>query len=321
MGKSSDDQSATQITDIPEWARPYSRALLESTAQVAGQPYTPFEGMRTAPQNEAQKQALGLTAATALYGAPDTNAARGVTMATLGGNYTNPWSTTWNPYMAEGNPMLSNMVNNSNSQIVDNYSRAIAPQTDTAAQMAGAFGGGGHQDRITQNQSSLAKAVGDNTSNLLFQDYAQKAGLAESALTRGSSAYEAERARQMQAIQYGLGGSSLDFTAAQKLGGAGDAQNTYLQNLLNENLAEFQRQQGYPLQQLDILGGGLGKSLGGSSSTTTTTPVQGGSGALIGGALAGGLTGYGLANSFPSMFGSYGQYAPWLGAGLGALGA
>ncbi len=312
MGKDSGN-SATQITDIPEWARPYSRALLDTTAQLASTPYTSYPGMKTAPQNAAQLQALGMTAGTALYGSPDTNAARGSVVGTLQGNYSNPWASALNPYMTLGNPQLTDMINQSNDAIKSQYMNATAPQTDQAAQMQGAWGGGGYNARVTANQEALAKQLGQNTSNLLFQDYSNKSNLTESALQRGSAGYEAERARQMQAIQYGLQGSGLDFTAAQKLGAAGDAQNTYLQNLINEGVSDFQAQQQYPWLQLDRLGAGLGKALGGSSSTTVTNS-QGGQPSLVSNALAGGLAGYGL-----NQMGAMGSYAPWLGAGIGAI--
>lgn len=317
MGKDGgQSNSATQIQDIPEWAQPYSRSLLQSGAAAANLPYTQYEGMKIAPLNEAQNAAMGLTAGTALQGNPVTNAALGSTYNTLMGNNENPWATTWNPYAVSGNPELEKMIANTASGITDNYGKAIAPKTDALFAMSGAFGGSAYTDAKTADQKALLGALSSADTGARFNDYTQKANLSENALNRGSSAYEAERSRQMEAARQGLQGDTVDFNRAAKLGGAGDAQGKYSQDLLNEMYAEFERQQQYPWQQIDKLGAVLGKSLGGASQTTTTTsaPYQYGG---VAGALGGGMAGYGLGQMSGNPM--IQQFAPWLGAGLGAF--
>jgi hypothetical protein len=316
MGKDSGSQSATQIQDIPEWAQPYSRALLESGAAAAGSPYQQYDGMKIAPMNESQLTALGLTAGTALNGNPMTNASMAQNTATANGQFANPWATTYNPYMMEGNPQLQAMIDQSASGITKNYKNAVQGQTDSMFARAGAFGGSAYMDKVGQDQSALAGALTSNENNLRFQDYSQKANLTEAALGRGTSAYESERGRQMQAAQAGMQGDQIDFARAKALAGTGDAMQQQTQGLLDENYAEFQRQQQYPWQQIDQLGAVLGKALGGSSQTQTTMN-NGYRPSGVANAIGAGMAAYG-ANSM--MGNPVGQFGNWLGQGLSSLG-
>jgi hypothetical protein len=317
LGKDSGSQSATQIQDIPEWAQPYSRALLSSGAAAAGRPYQQYEGVQNAPMNESQLTAMGLTSGTALNGDPTTNASLGQFANTAAGNYSNPWATTYNPYAMTGNPQLEQMIQAGNAGITKNYNQAVKPGTDSMFARAGAFGGSAYMDKTGQDQAQLAGALANNETNLRFQDYGQKANLMESALGRGNNDYEAERGRMLQAAQGGMAGDQIQFGRAKALAGTGDAMQQYSQSLLDTEKSEFEKQQNYPWMQIDQLGAVLGKALGGSSQTTTTMqmPKQYGG---VAGAIGGGAAGYGLSQMMGNS--PFAGYMPAIGAGLGYFG-
>jgi len=313
-----DEGSATQIHDIPEWARPYAQGILTTAGSLVSQPYSPYQGMTIAPMNSAQEQGLGMIAGAATGSSPDTIAARQRYIDEMGGKYQNPWATQANSYAQTGNPELTAMINKSNEAITGNYMKGIAPGIDTAFARQGGYGGSLWEQKQADAQGALAKSLGENTSNLMFQDYAQKAGLQESAITRGLGAWQTDAARAMQAAQGGMGGQAMDINAGKTLLQTGDAMRGYTQDQINAAKADYDQMMNYPWLQLDRLGSALGKSLGGSSVTTQT-----GGGAPkanpLGGAFGGAMLGAGAGAT--GMFGDYSSYAPWLGAALGAGGS
>jgi hypothetical protein len=132
-------------------------------------------------------------------------------------------------------------------------------------------------------------------------DYARNSGIAEAALNRGmqsqtndlnraTSAWDAERNRQMSAYQNALQGHQSDLSDAQHIIGVGDAQRQYQQDMLNQQLNSYQQWQQYPYQQADIFGNALSRASGnyGQNTQTGQTNYQANPyAALIGGGLLG----------------------------------
>lgn len=147
----------------------------------------------------------------------------------------------------------------------------------------GSFGGTAHQE-------SLSRGLGDAAAQV----------------------YNNERTNQLRAASMAPQLAQADYTDINALLQTGDVYGQRQQDLLNQQYEQWLEATNYPYQQLDVLANTLAGSTGGRSTTIGTgAPVQYNRAAN---ALGGGLLGYGLG----SMYG--GQYAPYLGAGLGALG-
>lgn len=130
-------------------------------------------------------------------------------------------------------------------------------------------------------------------------DYARNSGIAENALNRGmqsqtndlnraTSAWDAERQRQMGAYQNALQGHQADLSDAQHIIGVGDAQRQYQQDMLNQQLNSYNQWQQYPYQQADIFGNALSRASGnyGQNTQIGQTNYQASPyGPLIGGGL------------------------------------
>lgn len=166
------------------------------------------------------------------------------------------------------------------------YMNEVKGQVNNQFNKPGAFGGTAHQELLTRN---LGDAAGQF--------------------------YNAERGRQMQAAQLAPQTAQADYTDTQKLLEAGDVYGQRSQDLLNNQYETWLQQMNYPYQQLDVLSNVLAGSTGGRSTTISQLPPYQYNKAAS--AAGGGLLGYGLGSAAQ---GSLGSYAPYVGAGLGALG-
>jgi len=151
----------------------------------------------------------------------------------------------------------------------------------------GSFGGTAHQEVLT-------RGLGDTAAQL----------------------YSGERLNQLRAAGMAPQLAQQDYADATALLQAGDVYGQREQDLLNLGYENWAQQQNFPFQQLDVLSNALAGSTGGRSTTigSGSAPVQYNRAANV---LGGGLLGAGLGSMAPSALGGY---APWLGAGLGALG-
>jgi hypothetical protein len=156
---------------------------------------------------------------------------------------------------------------------------------------------GGDIARNAQLEQSAIGMVNDTRQ----ADYARNSGIAENALNRGmqsqtndlnraTSAWDAERQRQMASYQNALQGHQSDLSDAQHIIGVGDAQRQYQQDMLNQQLNSYQQWQQYPFQMADIYGNALSRASGnyGQNTQTGQTNYQANPyAALIGGGLLG----------------------------------
>jgi hypothetical protein len=258
----------------------------EFAQQVAGQPYTPYEGARLAAPTAATTMGLQQLAQAGQVG-PGTatvDYATSLAMQPTGiaqniGQFTNPFQTQ------VINTALQNIETQRQQQQLGNQA---------AATRARAFGGSrqGVQEALT-NQAALM-AAGQTAGSLAYQGFGQAAQLAQQDVA----------ARQAQAAQLaGLGAQqqAIRQQQAQQLLGVGAAEQGMQQQQLDLAYQDFLRQQAYPLQQLGILQSALGQVPAGQVQTSPIYRNVGSS--ILGGALAGNTLGPSLG----------------LGAGGGAL--
>jgi hypothetical protein len=125
------------------------------------------------------------------------------------------------------NPYLQGTIDKAAGDITRNYNGAVNG-TDATMARAGAFGGSAWQQAQNDNSRNLAHEPRPTRRiRLRMQNYNQSAGLAENALNRDQTAYQAERSNQMGAVSPALQYGNQAYTDASQLQGAGATQYGY----------------------------------------------------------------------------------------------
>ncbi len=259
FGASSGNSTVNQVRELPGWAQPYAESLLQSGMNVINQePVANYQGMRVAPMNQAQQVGLSMMQGRALSGAPDEIAARQQATATAQGGYlgANPWLSA---------PYTEQAINQNAQAMGRGYATGTAAQLDASAARARALGGSGYQQAVGQNELQLGNAIG----NMANQYQLGRTGM-------GVQDWQQERNNMMQSIPYGLQGSQLDYTNAEKMFQAGGMERAYQQQLLDQIYSDYMTQVNQPYQQIDRAGALLGMATGNLGQTTQTS--TGGSG-------------------------------------------
>jgi hypothetical protein len=227
--------SSTTQTSVPSWVRPYAENYLQASQQVASQPYQAYGGQTVAQLNPYQTMGYNAQAQRALQGSGVNNAASGELQRTLSGGYLNA-----NPYL---------------NQTVDLASRDVLRNMTNMDARSGSFGNSG----IQQNTAS---ALGDISTQIRGQDYAN------------------ERGRMLSAVGMAPSIANQDYVDADRLIGAGQGFQQQEQANLSDQYGRFREARDYPREQLGILGQGLGMNYGQSSTQSGgTNPLAQGMGA------------------------------------------
>ena len=239
--------TTTQKWEPPEWTQPGWQTLVQGATQLATRPYQPFDGMRVAPINGYQTQGMNFLEDRALYGAPDINAARGMSMNMSQGNYANPWAGNvsgisqgfaYNPWAGKADAMLrqsdpystdaytQGILANVRDQMTQAHMTGAAPQIDAMASEGNGWGGGGWKAMQLAGLSNLDKQVGQASTQILEDQQRFKSGTYQADMNRalqaigmGSGMYQGDVANQLQATQLGGGLYGQDI-AAMLQGGA-----------------------------------------------------------------------------------------------------
>lgn len=290
--------SYTQSPTNPFWQDYVATGL--GLAQI---PQGQYQGMTVAPLNDVQNAGLQMTIDRAVNGAGDLNAARGSTMNIAQGAGFGPGmganvSSAANPF-AGSNTYLNQMIGNNAEDMANAFRTGTAAQNDSAAALAGSFGGGGWIAKHSADAANLAKQVGNMATQNRFQDYTTQQGLAESAINRDTSNQQFNVNAQQNAFQQGignvLGASQLtgqlaqdDWTAARNLTGAGDAYGAYTQSLLDASRQAYDEQMNAPWQTVDRVGNILSRASGSGNTQTSSLPSGNNPLAALGGLLGSG---------------------------------
>lgn len=290
--------SGGQGTQKYEWndqMKPYWEQALAQGQGLSQTPYNPYPYQRIAGMNGDQTQSMNvIRQMTDAGGLPVTQAANQQTQDTLEGNYldSNPYAKASNPYSGFGS-QFNTVLQNGLQDMGNAYQQGTSAETTRLMNNAGVFGGSAHQTAVANNENALAKQMGNYVSGMTNDQYNRSAGLAESGLSRGSSAFEDERNRMMQGVQGGQNAQNLFFQGANARMGIGDIQRGYQQDQYNQAYNDYQTQQQYPYGQLDYLTGILGRAQGGVSPNSTTQ-TSGYAASPYSQILGAGLLGYGM---------------------------
>lgn len=313
-------QQSTQVSELPEWAKPYAQETLAKGQALTGQQYQNYGGNRIAGfsplQQQAQQQAATMAPAEQLGTA--TSLAQAAGAGALGAGGYNPsqfYGGTFGTRQAAQymNPYLEMSLA---PQIAEAQRQAGIAGTQQAGQatQAGAFGG----SRYGLQQAELQRNLGQNVANIVGQGY-------NNAFTQAQQQFNQDMARRMQAQQateqsrqfganLGLQGLQTGLQAAGTLGNLGQTQygqqmginqlqqqtgaqqQALEQQGLSQAYQDFLNQQNYPYKQLGFMSDLIrGLPLGQQS----TAQVYQSPGSMLGqlGGIGMGL--YGMSRMFP----------------------
>lgn len=99
-----------------------------------------------------------------------------------------------NEFSGMDSPYFQRQLNTGLKSIGDAYKNTTDANTRRMFNLAGAFGGGAHQETVKNNEEALGEQLGNFTNNMLQQQYDRSANLSE-----------ADLSRQMQAQQFNVG--------------------------------------------------------------------------------------------------------------------
>lgn len=318
-GGSAPSTQTVQQTNLPEYAEPYFKRLLNRTEALSKADYTPYKGQRLADVSKDVTSAYDITRQVAGQGIAGLPQAQGVVAGNiqagqqLAQQAAQPFQ--YSPARQFDTQAAQQYMSPYMQSVVDVQSRAARQaaqeqQAGRAAQavQAGAFGGSRQAvqeaiaDRELQNRLADIQATG---SQQAYQQAAQQFGADRAALMAQEQAQAGEdRAAQQGALQalgftsqqaqqmVGLGetGRAADIQSAQLLEAIGKSQMGREQEALDMAYQDFIRQQAYPEQQLQMYSSILrGVPVQPGVTTTAYTPYN-----PMQQALGAGLAGIGL---------------------------
>lgn len=286
-------QTVTQ-TNVPEYAEPYMKRLLQRGETESKRAYEPYQGQRIVPTSDATKAGWSAieNLGPGITGLPQAQQATQGAMAGAQGiagmtpfNFSGPGTylgDTVNQYMS---PYMQNVVDVEKARAQLDFDRAQAGR-DAQAVQAGAFGGSRQAVVDGMAQEELSRRLGE------IQAQGQ-----QQAFSEGSRLFEADRAARMGTEQmmaadrlgigqlglegYGMSGMLADQLAS--LGGAerqaaieqagllqdvGAAREANQQQFRDLAYQDFLKQQMYPQEQLQFWSDLMRGNIRGSSTST-----------------------------------------------------
>jgi len=246
-----------QVSDLPEYFKPYVEELFATAQDVYEKPYVPYEGKRLADVTEEQKAAFSglqdlftqVDPETGTRSFRDPTAAGYEEAARLRGRGAKGFDELGEgvfqeTYMSPYTQAVTD-IQTREAQKVQEQKRQ---ERQGAARMANALGGSryGVQEALTGGIDAQ------------FLDDIRKKGLQE-AYTQGLSTFEADRLAAARGAEQELTGTSKAFSDQLKGVGAlqatGETQRAIAQQPLDVAYEEFARQQQFPKQNLQELSG------------------------------------------------------------------
>jgi hypothetical protein len=232
----------TTTTELPEWARPYSQELLARGAALSNQGMPVYTGQRTADMNGMQTQGMQMVSDRAQNGSAVVDAGQQNLQDTLNGTY-----------LGAGNPYLGGAIDAASQDVTRNYNAAVNG-TDATFARSGAFGGSAWQQAQQGNAHELANSLGNLSTQMHLQDYGQ------------------ERQNQIGAQQTALAYGQVPYQDAQQLMSAGATRFGYDQQLLTDQMNQFNEQAQSPYKSLDVLANTIRGAVGGGGTVSQTAP-------------------------------------------------
>jgi len=274
---SSAPSKTTQVSDLPEWAKPYAKQTLALTESLTTKKdaegnitpgeYPTYQGERIEGFNKLQKQAFtgAENLAPSQLGAQAGQFAGAATLGALGTNY-DPYQTGQFTSQAASQYMNPYLEQAMEPQLREAQRASEIGRTQQQAQAvgAGAFGGSRQAIVEAERQRNLAQQQGDIRARgyMTAFDQAQQQFAREQQLREQSRQYGAGLG--LQGLQTALtGAGQMGALGGQQFGQQkealglqqqfGSQQQALEQQRLNQQYQDFLNQQRYPYQQLEFM--------------------------------------------------------------------
>jgi hypothetical protein len=259
------DSSSVQNSVPPEFSGLASQGA-QRGSEIGNMPFNPYPYSQVADFNPYQFMGMDMGANQAMNGQLP-GQAQDLMGQTLGGGFLN------------NNPYLNQAIDQTLGDVTNQFNTTVAPTMAAQSMKSGSFGNTGFQEMEQNSRNQLADRLGGISNNMRM------------------GAYEAERGRQMGALQMSPNINMMGYQPAEYLQGIGSTMQQQGQNELNSWYNQFQQAQEWPFKTFDAMMAPFGRNIG--SQTTQTGPAGNPASGMMGGAMMG--------NKFQGMFGGTSQ--------------
>jgi len=243
MGGGGGSQKSTTTTSIDPSIAPYVTYGLEEAKRLyQGTSPQYFQGQTYVSPSEATQQSLQMARERALGGSPLIKAAQQETLDTIAGRGVNPF--------------LAGALEQTNRLAGEQYNRNIQG-LQSQASSAGRYGSSAMGQQAGQAQDIFARALAEQGGQLAY----------------GSA--EAERARQMAAVNNAANMANADYFDINQLLKTGQAGESYDTAKLQADINRFNYEQNLPQMKLSQFANLFSSVPQGSTTTQTATPTGG----------------------------------------------
>jgi hypothetical protein len=243
MGGGGGSQTQTARAEIDPTLKPYVQyGLGEAKRLYEGTTPSFFPGQTFVSPSEATTRALGLAEQRAMAGSPITQAAQAETMATIQGRGVNPF--------------LSGALEQANRLAGERYTQNIQ-DLQSQASSAGRYGSTAMGQQAGRAQDIFARALAEQGGQLAYQSA------------------EAERQRQMAAVNQAPAMAAQDYADIQRLLTVGGAREQQSAAELQDAINRYNFEQNLPAMKLQNYANLIYGAPQGQIVTQTATP-QGG---------------------------------------------
>ena len=310
---SGSSQPSTQVVtqNIDPAMQPYISYGLSEAQKLYQTPGTPsyFPNQGYVSPSDATQQSLQYGANRAVQGnplLPQSQQTVGQMQSTFNPAIQQMQSTASGDYLS-GNPFFSGAFDAATRQAQTQFQDQMQ-QVNSQASRAGRYGSnamGQLQDRAV---GAYAGALTDTAGKLAYQNYDAERARQEAAMGNIGQLYGSDYARQLSAAQLGPQMAAADYGDINQLYQTGQAQESYQQAALADQMQRYQFEQNLPAQKLQSF---LSAAYGAPMGQQTTQPIYRNQAAnIFGGAALGGALGGK----------DYGTLGSAIGAGAGLFG-
>ena len=228
---------STTTSGIDPTIKPYvTYGLEEAKRQYEAPGASFFPGQTYVSPSEATSQALQAAQQRAMSGSPIQQAAQQEYLSTVQGRGVNPF--------------LEGALSGANRRAEEAYTRGVQGIQSNAAS-AGRYGSNAMGQQVGQAQDVFGRNLAETAGQLAYQSA------------------EAERGRQMAAVQGAPAYAQADYMDIQKLLTAGQGQESYQQKALQDAINRYNYEQTLPQQKLQQFTNLFTSVPSGGTSTTT----------------------------------------------------
>lgn len=304
---SGSSQPSTQVVtqSIDPAMQPYIAYGLSEAAKLYQTPGTPgyFPGQGYVSPSQPTQEALQFGANRAVQGnplLPQSQQTVGQMQGTFNPAIQQMQGTASGQYLG-GNPFFGGAFQSAANAASQQFQDQMQQVTSNASR-AGRYGSGAMGQLQDRAAGTFASALTDTAGKLAYQNYDAERARQEAAMGNIGQIYGQDFARQLAAAQLGPSMAQADYGDIDRLYQVGQAQESYQQAALADQMQRFQFEQNLPAAKLQSF---LSAAYGAPMGQQTTQPIYRNQAAnIFGGAALGGALG--------------GKEYPQLGAALGA---